>query len=319
MTRASLRRQLAVVVLAAALVGVVLSPVVYNVAAEPDDTVAVVEIDANFINSAVADDVEAELSEARQNDSVKAVVLKMDTPGGAPAASERMYMAVKRTQEEMPVVASVQGISASGGYYTMASAESIYVLPTSITGSVGLAAGAPQASGPVRGPSGPDKRGGNVIQGWATLDTVTDSFVSTVMTEREDRLEVPREEVSKAKTYVGVRAVENGFADEVGALDDAVADAADRAGLEDYQVVTRETGPESRFPFLVRTDDRILAVYDDNPSYGEIEPVRYPMVDRSAIPHVETIDRVSTERVRGADASGTTPNATTRSTGGVGT
>ena len=314
MSRVSLRQQLAVVVLAAALVGVVLSPFVYNAAAEPDDTVAVIEIDANFINSAVADDVEEELSEARQNDSVKAVVLKMDTPGGAPAASERMYMAVKRTQEEMPVVASVQGISASGGYYTMVSADNIYVLPTSITGSVGLAAGAPQARAPARGPSGPDKRGGNVIQNWATLDTVAGSFITTVMTERGEEIEAPRSEVSKAKIYVGIRAVDNGFADEVGSLDDAVADAADRAGLDDYQVTTRETGPESRFPFLVRTDDRILAVYDDDPGYGDVRPVRYPMVDRSAIAHVDTVEQVTAEQVTAADP---TADNTTRS-GGVG-
>ncbi|TKX46654.1 S49 family peptidase, partial [Halorubrum sp. ASP121] len=93
------RRQLVVVVVAAALIGAVFAPIVYANANEPSGTVAVVEIEGP-VNTALANDVENELAEIRNNGSVEAVVLKMDTGGGAPVASERMYKAVQRTSQQ---------------------------------------------------------------------------------------------------------------------------------------------------------------------------------------------------------------------------
>jgi len=286
-------------VLAAALVGAALAPFVYGAADRPADTVAVVTIEGPVVAS-TADNVEDELREIRANESVKAVVLKIDTPGGAPAASERMYTSIQRTSEEMPVIASVQGFSASGGYYAMLPADEIYVLPTSITGSVGLAAGAPDANPPVEGPSGPDKRGSNPIEQWATQETLADVFIDTVMEQRGDRIELSREEVSEADVYLGVTAVQNGFADEVGDVDAAIKEAADRAGLDNYAVDERDTSV--RFlPFLFKADGQLMVAYDENPGYGQVETLEYALVYEEAVPHFDTIEEVTRVEAAAAD------------------
>lgn len=314
------RQQLAVVVVAAAVVGGVLAPSVYAATNDPGDTVAVVEIEGP-VNTALADDVESELAEIRANDSVGAVVLKLDTPGGAPVASERMYKAVQRTSEDMTVIASVQSISASGGYYAMAPADEIYVLPTSTVGSIGLNAPAPGTSSPAQGPSGPDKAGGNEIQGWAEQQTLADTFVDAMMAEREDEFEMPREEVAKADVYLGTEAVENGFADEIGSLNEAIHAAATEEGLGEYEVDTRETGPDTGFPILLRTDTQVVAVYDNDPGYGEVEPMGLTYVHLPAVPHVDTVERFSQSDLdvdRGGSGSSATGNESARLHGGVG-
>ncbi|RAW44174.1 S49 family peptidase [Halorubrum sp. 48-1-W] len=312
------RRQVAAVVLAAAVLGVVVAPSVYAATNETTDTVAVVEIDGP-VNTALADDVESELASIRGNDSVGAVVLKIDTPGGAPVASERMYKAVQRTSQQMPVIASVQSMSASGGYYAMAPADDIYVLPTSQVGSIGLNAPSPGTSPPVSGPSGPDKAGGNEIQGWAEQQTLADTFVDAMMAERGDEFEMPREEVAQADVYLGTEAVRNGFADEIGSLNEAVHEAATRADLGDYRVDTRETGPERGFPILLRTDAQVVAVYANDPGYGDVEPMPSTYVHVDAVPHVDTVERFSGSDLEAgestADGSGTGPAGNDTATG----
>ena len=295
----SMRQQVAIVVVAAALLGAVFVPTIYGAANEPSDTVAVVEIEGP-VNAALADDVEEELTEVRNNDSVGAVVLKIDTPGGQPVASERMYKSVQRTNEEMPVIASVQDMSASGGYYAMAPADDIYVLPTSGVGSIGLNAPAPSSSPPMEGPSGPDKTGSNEIEDWAQQQTLADTFVDTMMEERGDEFEMDREEVAHADVYLGTEAVHNGFADEIGSLDEAVHEAADRADMRNYRVETRETGMEGGLPFLIRTDDQLVAIHSNDPGYAEVEPMPFAYVHQDAVPHVDTIERFAVGDLDGA-------------------
>jgi len=310
------RQQLAVVVVVAAVVGAVLAPSVYAATNDPDDTVAVVEIEGP-VNAALADDVESELADIRANDSVGAVVLKLDTPGGAPVASERMYKAVQRTSDQMTVIASVQSISASGGYYAMAPADEIYVLPTSTVGSIGLNAPAPRATAPVSGPSGPDKAGANEIQSWAEQQTLADTFVDAMMAEREEEFQMPREEVAKADVYLGTEAVENGFADEIGSLNEAIHAAATEENLGEYEVDTRETGPDGGLPLLLRTDTQVVAIHANDPGYADVEPMGLTYVHLPAVPHVDTVERFSESDLE-VDGGGAAGNETARSSGGVG-
>jgi len=234
-----------------------------------------------------------------------------------------MYKAVQRTSRDMTVIASVQSISASGGYYAMAPADEIYVLPTSVVGSIGLAAPAPRTSSPTLGPSGPDKRGANEIQTWAQQQTLADTFVSAMMAERGDEFQLPREEVAKADVYLGTEAVENGFADEIGSLNEAVHAAATAENLGEYRVDTRETGPDSAFPILLRTDTQVVAVYANDPGYGDVKPMGLSYVHAEAVPHVDTVERFSASDVAvDRDGAGTgataTGNASARLAGGVG-
>lgn len=303
------RRQIVVVVVAAALIGAVFAPIVYANANEPSGTVAVVEIEGP-VNTALADDVENELAEVRNNGSVEAVVLKMDTGGGAPVASERMYKAVQRTSQQMPVIAAVQEISASGGYYAMAPADDIYVLPTSIIGSIGLNAPAPQTRAPVYGPSGPDKAGGNAIEGWAQQQTLANTFINAMMAERGDRFELSREEVAHADVYLGTEAVQNGYADEIGSINEAIHEAATRAGMSDYNIDTRETGPEGGLPFLVRTDKQVVAIHSNDPGYGDVKPMGLAYVHWESVPHIDTIERFSGDSLPVEEAGSARTDAT---------
>lgn len=297
---ATSRQQYGIIVLAvvaAVVVGVVAVTLLFGFpgsAADDsaDGTVAVVTIEGSIM-APLDEDLEDELSEIRANDSIDAVVLKMDTPGGQPATTERMYMAIQRTSEEMPVLASVQDMSASAGYYMMLPAEDIYVLPTSQIGSVGLAAGAPQPSPPVEGPSGPDKRGSNVIHTWAQQEALGDVFIETVMEQRGDRIELSREEVSTAQVFLGVNSVDNGFADEIGSLEDAVADAAERAGLETYDVTERQVGGAMAIPIFAQTEHGLVALYDENPSITDVEMVDYAWVYEPAIPHLDELEAIA--------------------------
>lgn len=312
------RQQVVAVVLAGLLVGVVVAPIAYDATDGTTNVVAVVEVDRS-IGGSLADDVESELADIRQNDSVKAVVLKMDTPGGAPAASERMYTAVQRTAQNKTVVASVQGVSASGGYYTMLPAEDIYVLPTSVVGSVGVAAGAPQEAPPQRGPSGPDKQAINAIEQWAVQQTLADTFINTVMEQRGDEIELSRSQVARANTYLGTEAIQNGFADEIGSIDDAIQGAAEEEGLDEYRVDRRES-EQAGLGILLRTDDRIVKIDSKDPGYGDVEPLGPAYVHEENIPHVDTVERFTRSDLAADDetteAGATNPPGAAPSSGG---
>ena len=118
---ASARTMFVVAVVAAVLVSAVLAPVAYGAAqsAQSEGTVSVITV-SGIITTSTVDAVSEDLREARTNDSIRAVVLKVDSGGGLVAPSERLYLEVLRTSERMPVVASVQGIGASGAYYGIA-------------------------------------------------------------------------------------------------------------------------------------------------------------------------------------------------------
>lgn len=305
---------LVVIALVAVVVGVLLAPAVSSSVTErfgaddddaPDDAVAVVKIEGS-IAPPLGENLERELREIRTNDSIEAVVLEMDTPGGAPAPTERMYKAIQRTSEQMPVLASVQSMSASAGYYMMLPTDDIYVLPTSEVGSVGLNTRAPRQAPPIEGPSGPDKAGANAIESWAGQKQLADVFIETVMEKRGDRIELSREEVAHADVYMGLNAVENGYADEIGALDDAIFEAADRAELDDYEVVRRDITPDlTRPPIFVKTDDGLVAVYDDEPGYSDVKPVDRALVYMPAIPEHDTIEGfLESDRADRSDGQG---------------
>src|SRR6056297_1903602 len=117
---ASAKTVFVVAIAAAVLVSAVLAPIAYDYgsSAQSDGTVSVITI-SGTISATTVDGISEDLRDARTNESVKAVVLKVDSGGGAVAPSERLYLEVLRTSEEMPVVASVQGVAASGAYYAL--------------------------------------------------------------------------------------------------------------------------------------------------------------------------------------------------------
>ena len=281
-----------VVVVAAVLVSALLAPVAYDRASQPDGAVAVVTIDG-FISSTSVDNVAEDLREVRENESVKAVVLKVDSPGGSAAASERLYMEVKRTANAMPVVASVQSTAASGAYYAMLPAETIHVTPASIVGSVGVrgAAPGPTPSGEIR--SGPDKASMTADRVRRQIETLQRAFVGTVMAERGDRIELSRTEVAHAKVYTGARAVDNGMADRIGTLSDATNEAADAAGLDDYETYRKEPALGGGLLLLSSEDGDATVVVEEGVGFDAVDSRTYLMVYGDVQYENEVIENVS--------------------------
>lgn len=242
----SRRVQLAAVIVIAIGAGVLAAPQVMGLA-DDDEYVAVVEV-PELIDANGAQAVEDELREARHNDSIEAVVLEVDSGGGLPAESERIATAVDRTAQELPVIAAVDSLGASGAYLSMAPADEIYVSPSSqAVGSVGVVSAiGPTPLTPDETTTGPNKQAQDPDETRADQQLLADLFLETVLEYRGDEIELSPDEIARANVYIGTEAVENGFADELGFVDDAIADVADEAGLSSYEVTRteRETAPD---------------------------------------------------------------------------
>lgn len=226
------------------LIGLQVAPLAGSLVAtdeEPQPQVAVISL-AGGINGVSAQVVAAQIEAARADPTVEAIVLRVNSPGGGAAPSEELYLTVARAAAEMPVVVSVNAMAASGAYYTAVAADYIFTKPSSLLGSVGVVFVAPEGAPPQERlvVTGPYKETGGALQGWQfKIDAAKQAFVGAVMTQRGDRLSISREEISTAKMFSGARSVAVGMADEIGGLQAAIAEAASRADLGAYQVVTR--------------------------------------------------------------------------------
>ncbi len=192
------------------------------------------------------------LKKARENDKVKAVVLRINSPGGSALSSEIIWREIRRTQEEKPVVVSLSDVAASGGYYLAVGADHILTEPTSITGSIGVFLTIPNIEGLS------DKVGINAEQ-VGTHEYALDYSVFEPM--REDFREILSEgveetyqtflervaegrgitveqanELAQGRVWSGVQAVEIGLADELGGLPEALEKAAELAEIEDFRL-----------------------------------------------------------------------------------
>jgi len=283
-----------VVVVVAVLIGTVLAPVVWSATqgdgGDGDPSVSVITLrggtDPGNVNR-ITDDLRA----ARTNDSVEAVVLRIDSPGGAVASSEEFYLAVNQTASRMPVVAYVEGTAASGGYYGIAPADSIFVKPSSTVGSIGVVVQAPLSTVEEAGRTsrtflrtGPDKATVSKDSIRNQMETLHNAFLDTVLTHRGDELSLTRSEVALGRAYLGPTAVRNGFADETGDLDAAIEEAASLAdGIDGdgYDVAFRE--PVTPAETSVTLSDADVARVEGNVVYVDAtdegdqfrEPVRY--------------------------------------------
>ena len=250
------------------VVGLTVAPLAYNAATASDGTVAVVPIDGSITgNTATA--YTSMMQEARQNPDIEAVVLISNSGGGSAAASERMYLQTKRTAQRMPVVASVDATSASGAYYTIAPADSIYTKPASVVGSIGVLGTLPQDLEPngIVGTTGPNKlSGSDSREFYSILESLRRAFVGAVVESRGDRLQLTPAEVTQAQIYSGSQAVQNGLADRIGDRQAAIQEAADAAELDSYRVRT------------LRPDDQVFRFVSRN-NYLASDAPNKEMVD----------------------------------------
>jgi protease IV len=185
-------------------------------------------------------EVNEQLAYARQDPSIKAVVLVINSPGGSAVYSEELYLDVLATRREMPVIANIDLVAASGGYYMAAAAHEIYAKPTSAVGSIGVIALLPGA-GFIEEEmltTGPHKAFGGTRDGMIRqMEIAKYSFLQAVATGRGDRLKIDLDTLSRAEIFTGVQAWELGLVDGLQSTGESIQRAAELAGLRNYEAV----------------------------------------------------------------------------------
>ena len=203
---------------------------------------------------------------ARENASVKAVVLRVDSPGGSASASERIREQLAMTQRAgKPVVVSMSGVAASGGYWIASTANKIFAMPATITGSIGVFAILPTLENslaelgintdgvgttPLSNSLDPTQainpRLANMLQ--TSVESTYTKFLGIVSEGREMTVEQV-DEIAQGRVWSGRQAVELGLVDAIGNLEDAIESAALLADVSDYEVlhIEKELSPREQF------------------------------------------------------------------------
>lgn len=243
-------RSYLVLIILGIIVGLQVAPVLSNVTSVPDDgTVAVIPVHGGIDGPTVSTAV-AQLRQARDDPSIEAVVIHVNSGGGGASSSQELYLAVKKTAEEVPVVAVADAAALSGGYHVAVGADEIIVKPGTLIGNVGVVLTLPQETAPLDTvvATGPDKLTGSDTRGWYyKTEVIKRSFVSAVMTNRGDRLSLSEAEVEHGTIYTGAEAVSNGIADRYGTTEDGIDRAATLASLSRYDVMVMEYGGTVQF------------------------------------------------------------------------
>lgn len=196
-----------------------------------------------------------EIRKVRDNEKVKAVVMRVNSPGGSALASEVILRELKLLQKKKPLVVSMGDLAASGGYYISCGADSLFAMPNTITGSIGVFGmmfntqaffqeklgitfdgekNAPYADFPNmnRKMTEMEKK---FIQN--SVDTIYVTFKSRVAEGR--RMDIDKvDSIGQGRVWSGTAALEFGLIDGLGGIDRAMAAAAALAKIEDYKIVT---------------------------------------------------------------------------------
>lgn len=213
-------------------------------------------VDGKEYNNVAGDRFVQIIDKIRKDKSVKAVVLRVNSPGGSVSASEKIRAALDLLQKEKPLVASFGDYAASGGYWISSGCQKIYTDATSITGSIGVFSMIPEFSdvtkkmGVAVETVGSNKHsdmfslmrpfnGEELRFMQASVEDIYERFVNLVASSRG--LDPARvDEIAQGRVWTGADALEIGLVDEIGTLEDAIAYAASLAELyssDGYSVV----------------------------------------------------------------------------------
>ena len=246
---------------------------------DEENTVAVVNILGPIIDgyqtsgAASGDNISALFDKALKNDQIKAMVVRVNTPGGSVFASELIRDALIRVKEKnIPIVTSMGGVAASGGYWVAASTDYIFAEDLTITGSIGVASVIFNAEGTFNkiglnedGVSSsvfsdtyrgiyskrPNERLINLNK--IIIQNIYDKFINLVSEGRNISIEDVHK-LAKGQVWIGKDALKFNLIDEIGSLDDAIEKAASLAEIDEYNV-KRIHKKKSRFsnflPFLI--------------------------------------------------------------------
>jgi protease-4 len=201
----------------------------------------------NFIGQGIINNA---LIKAREDKNVKAIVLRVNSPGGSALTSDLIWREIELTKKEKPVVVSMGDVAASGGYYIAVGADKIFAEPTTITGSIGVFGTIPNIS-ELAGNIGinAEQVGTNknsvdyslfepmtpAFRGFITegIEATYQTFLSRVAEGRNISM-ARADSLAQGRVWSGVDALELGLVDTIGGLDAAIAEAANLAGISTY-------------------------------------------------------------------------------------
>ncbi|MBW7904216.1 MAG: signal peptide peptidase SppA [Phycisphaerae bacterium] len=221
------------------------------------------------------------LDRAAADARVRAVVVRINSPGGGVTASDLMYceLAAFRQRTRKPVVASLMDVAASGGYYLACAADEIHAQPTTVTGSIGVIMIAPDFSGTMDKlgiqanviKSGPLKDAGSPLRSMtpedravfqSMIDAMYERFLAVVTAGRKGVEPARLRELADGRVYLAPVARELGLIDEVSSLDGAIRRAKALAGLGDRPVLVVE---------YARSIDHRPNIYAESPAPGSVQ------------------------------------------------
>ncbi|MDH4230619.1 MAG: signal peptide peptidase SppA [Nitrospirota bacterium] len=215
---------------------------------------ALIRIEGPIMDSKDAVD---EIKEYTKDSSIKAIVLRVDSPGGAVAPSQEIYEEVKKAAAEKPVVVSMGSVAASGGYYISSPATRIIANPGTLTGSIGVIMELPNLEGLMNKigirteviksgkhkdiasafrSMGKEER--EILQG--VMDNVHEQFMKAVAEGRKISIEDVRK-IADGRIFTGEQAKTLGLVDELGTGEDAIKTAATLAGIKEEPEVVSKT------------------------------------------------------------------------------
>lgn len=192
------------------------------------------------------------LQEARKNKDIKAIVLRVDSPGGNALTSELIWREIELTKKVKPVVVSMGNYAASGGYYISCNSDYIFAEPNTITGSIGVFGMLPNLNelGKNIGINAEQVKTNANASDYSVFKPLDENFRAVVLESIEDvygtflkRVADGRKmtieqvnAIAQGRVWTGTDALQNGLIDKLGGLDDAIAHAATLAKIKDYRI-----------------------------------------------------------------------------------
>lgn len=239
--------------------------------------------------------IKEELTKAEEDEHVKAIVLRINTPGGSVTASDLVYHELKvfKKKRPVPVIAAIMDLGTSGGYYIAMAADHILAHPSTITGSIGVIMVTMNAEGllekvgvkPSAIVSGPKKAMGSPFQPMndeeraifqGAIDHLYEQFLAVVEEGRPGLSKEHIRTLADGRIFTADIAKAQGLVDDIGYLDEALDLAKKEAKLKQARVVTYTRGGG--------THQNIYSQFDP----PQIEPIRFPQVDAHSLFNVMT-------------------------------
>ncbi|MEM5797517.1 MAG: S49 family peptidase [Candidatus Aenigmatarchaeota archaeon] len=242
-TKRTDKRELVLLLIALTLTG-------YAIYSFFDAKIAVLNIQGAIFSQELVPILNA-LEDLEKRTDVKAVVLRINSPGGSAPEIHEVYLKILKLRSIKPVVTSIDNTAASGAYYLSVATDYIFAKQSSDVGGIGVVVEIPdelEKSSIIT--SGPFKQAVDEEEIFRSLELLKQDFLKIVEAHRGDKLKAATDELLTARLFIGYDALDKGLIDEIGGLDDAIGKAKEMSGLlyaRTIYVYPTETG----FPLYV--------------------------------------------------------------------